>query len=711
MKRLLFFINVLFSGIIIAQEVQTKGCTTHSLSDAVLEANPEQKEQFLKAEAGFQDYLKQKSTLYRFPALSPNKKIIPVVVHVIHNGVNSASNISNAQVQSAIDQATEDFMLTNEDTVDVVPFFKPRIGKMNVEFRLAKIDPNGNCTSGITRHESSLTNSAGEVLKDIVKWDVKKYLNVWVCQSIASGAGGYTYRPYNAPNGDTDAGILVVHTQFGQFGTTPSSALLSVRTLSHEIGHYLGLPHTWGPTNTPGDPDNCNFDDGIADTPNTIGATTCDLDFPACDSGIANVQNIMCYAGCPIMFTKGQVERVQYYLDTYTVGGAPRHGLWQESNLIATGTNDGYVAQECPSTPLFETDIKTICPGEEIQFTNLSYGPHASTYSWTFEGGTPVSSSDSNPTITYNTPGLYKVKLLSSIGGTSKELTKTEYINVVSSIAPYQGPLVENFENEIVLNESTNAWSWYTSSESSSSSTFFKRNSAASSNNGTFSVRARTKNSSIKFKTYITTRVIDASDMTSTLKLVFDRAYRKLSNDSKDRLRVYVSADCGLTWTSEKYFSTSTLATVSGNQSSTFIPSASDWEQTIVDLSKPEYLGNDKLYVRFMLEGSKGNYLYLDNINITTGLETEEIQKESTNLEIFPNPVIGKDINLSFRLNEDADYQLKIVDALGRTVKTLSTKGNKGENNLKIDNNLSKGLYWIEITTSEIKMTKKFQVQ
>jgi PKD repeat protein len=709
MKKILLLLSAFYASFSYAQEQHAGGCATHSLSKEVLDANPQQKAKYLEEEAKFQEYINSKQALYRFPSASPNKKIIPVVVHVIHSGQNSSSNISDAQVQSAIDQATEDFMLTNADTTAVVPFFKPIVGKMNVEFRLAKIDPNGNCTSGITRHESSLTNSGGENLKDIVKWDVKKYLNVWVCQSIAIGAGGYSFLPYNAPNGDTDAGIVIRNSQFGQFGTTPSSALLSVRSFTHEIGHYLGLNHTWGPTNQPNDPANCNSDDGIADTPNTQGAPNCNLSYPGCDGGIANVQNIMCYSGCPRMFTKGQVERVQYYLDTHTTGGAPRNGLWQESNLIATGTNDGYAGGLCPTTPQFETETTTICQGSDVAFTNFSYGPNGSEYTWTFEGGTPATSNDSNPTISYNTPGTYQVKLVSTIGSESNELVKTSYINVTAAQAPNTGPLVQNFENELILNESTNAHSWFTSSESTSSSTFFKRTNASSSNGGTHSVRARTKNSNTKFETYITSRVIDASEMTTNLQLIFDRAYRKLSNDSKDRLRVYVSADCGLTWTSEKSISSSILPTVSGNQSSTFVPGSGDWEQTIVDLSKPEYLGNDKLYVRFTLEGSKGNYLYLDNINVTTGLSVDNPEYSDVNLEVIPNPVIDNS-KVSFTLLNDSAYELRVVDALGRVIHTSKNTGNKGENTITLPNKMSKGLYWVELATKEIKTTKKFQV-
>ena len=84
-----------------------------------------------------------------------------------------------------------------------------------------------------------------------------------------------------------------------------------MRSLTHEIGHYFGLPHTWGGSNTPGLPSNCGLDDGIADTPNTTGSqNNCNLSFSPCTDPVtnlpilANVQNYMDYSTCTRMFNR-----------------------------------------------------------------------------------------------------------------------------------------------------------------------------------------------------------------------------------------------------------------------------------------------------------------------------------------------------------------------------------------------------------------------
>ena len=65
------------------------------------------------------------------------------------------------------------------------------------------------------------------------------------------------------------------------------------------------MSHTWGGTNDPGLEENCSDDDGIEDTPNSIGSSGCNLSQNTCGS-LDNVQNYMDYASCSKMFTEGQ---------------------------------------------------------------------------------------------------------------------------------------------------------------------------------------------------------------------------------------------------------------------------------------------------------------------------------------------------------------------------------------------------------------------
>lgn len=284
------------------------------------------------------------------------QKKIPVVVHIIYN--DSYSNISNTQVYSAITAINEDFNANNSDYNQVVSAFTSIKSDVELTFILASKDPEGNTTSGITRTYSDLTESAGENVKGLIMWDPDMYLNIWVVDNIESGAGAYAYYPGTAPAGAE--GIVCSHTQFGTSGTS-SSGNYNSTTLTHEIGHYLNLPHTWGSTNDPGLESNCDTDDGVADTPNTIGNLYgCNTSQSTCGS-LDNVQNFMDYTSCTNMFTEGQRSRMHAALHS-SQGG--RVNLWQHENLLATGVEE---EQECSS--------------EEI-IVQINSGSYANEISW-----------------------------------------------------------------------------------------------------------------------------------------------------------------------------------------------------------------------------------------------------------------------------------------------------------------------------------------
>ena len=77
----------------------------------------------------------------------------------------------------------------------------------------------------------------------------------------------------------------------------------------------------------------------------------------------------------------------------------------------------------------FVASATTICEGESISFTDLSTG-NITSWEWYFEGGNPEFSNDQNPTVIYNTAGLYDVQLIISNGAFSDSLLVEELILV-----------------------------------------------------------------------------------------------------------------------------------------------------------------------------------------------------------------------------------------------------------------------------------------
>jgi hypothetical protein len=103
------------------------------------------------------------------------------------------------------------------------------------------------------------------------------YLNVWTVSQMADGVAGYAYFPSSVTGQFLMYdGVMILSAYVGSIGT---GSTLTTRALTHEIGHYLNLPHTWGLTNAPGVA--CG-DDGIFDTPITKGWTTCTLNGIKC---------------------------------------------------------------------------------------------------------------------------------------------------------------------------------------------------------------------------------------------------------------------------------------------------------------------------------------------------------------------------------------------------------------------------------------------
>lgn len=190
--------------------------------------------------------------------------LIPVVFHILH--MNGAENISNEQIFDAMRILNEDFNKLNADTM-AHPGFRPIIGNAHINFKLATLDPLGNCTNGIDRIRTAQTLWGGGNSK-FNPWPRRMYLNIWVNKTMAalSSAAGYFSGAPSAADG-----IMILHTYTGSIGTGNS---FSSRALTHEVGHYLSLPHVWGGTNDPGVA--CG-DDGVHDTPITKGWSSCDI--------------------------------------------------------------------------------------------------------------------------------------------------------------------------------------------------------------------------------------------------------------------------------------------------------------------------------------------------------------------------------------------------------------------------------------------------
>ncbi len=248
---------------------------------------------------------------------------IPVVFHIIHN--NGLENISQAQIMDQIRILNEDFR-RKEGTAG---FSTEGVASdMQIEFRLAQYDPNGNKSDGIIRVQSTKTDNADDAAKALSYWNSAKYLNIWVVKSINSGqvSGtilGYAQFPWTQSSKPTTDGVMIRSDQIGIIGT--GQITQGGRTLTHEIGHWLGLYHTFQDGCEGGTSSNCaSQGDQVCDTPPVaesssgcaVGKNSCTNDVPDLND---MVRNYMDYSdgSCLNTYTAGQKARIYSMLPLY----------------------------------------------------------------------------------------------------------------------------------------------------------------------------------------------------------------------------------------------------------------------------------------------------------------------------------------------------------------------------------------------------------
>ncbi len=685
-------------------------CKSHKKLAEALQ-NPSFKEQYLKDQ---KELAEQEALMKANPNQTRAVQYIPIVFHVLHQG--GSENISDEQIFNAVDILNRDYRLLNNDANNVQTEFNAsnpnRVAQpadIEIEFRLATIAPDGTCFNGITRTYSSKTSvsssSEGGSQVDAIKagnnvykgeWAGNKYLNIFICKDVG-GAAGYTMKPNNGSWGGGSTmknGIWILHSYIGSIGT--GNTQLS-RALTHEVGHWLNLDHTWGGTNNPGVASNCDTDDGVADTPNCIGVTSCQLQNSACGPK-ANIENYMEYSYCSKMFTEGQSTKMRAALAS-TVGG--RNNLVKSANLVATGADGN--APLCIAN--FSASQQAVCIGTTVTFKDESYN-NVQTRTWTFEGGTPASSTAQNPEITYNTPGVYKVELTVSDGSTSKTKTETSYITVQG-----EGMSLPYFEGFESYNATSDLPQYQISNSAADSKQWELTTDAA--RTGTKSLYVNNFNQTGDVDEFISPNIDLSNESTATggVTLSFRYAAAKRSSaQASETFKTYISNNCGESYVLRRTLTaTQYTTTVSATN---WTPSADDWKTVhVTNITTSYFVPNFRF--KLSLESNGGNNLFIDDINLYRGGPSEvsvnNVSSSTINgMTVYPNPA-NAELNVSFSAINEGNYTVQVVDLVGKVIYAYTIKANQGTNDVLIDTeNLGNGAYFVKVSDNTSSKTVQF---
>ncbi|MDR6528314.1 hypothetical protein J2787_003733 [Chryseobacterium rhizosphaerae] len=346
-----FLIPLLFSGAVFTN-AQNKEGSKFSKRSAEANRDPRGIERCgtVAYEEGLRKQFPERFTTEQFeewlaPLIEKNKLnrsqngnviTIPVVVHVIHNGqdIGTAPNITDSQVLSQITVMNNDFR-----RMTGTPGFNASLvgADTEIQFVLAKVDPNGNPTNGIDRVNlcrefwangspaDGYENFINSTVKPRTIWDPTKYMNMWSVNFADSGLLGFAQFPSNSglqglqANGglaNTD-GVVAGFSTFGSMDYNDGTFLMQAgydrgRTMTHEVGHFVGLRHIWGDAN-------CG-NDYCADTPTAHTANyTCNTTIASCDNASVYemVQNYMDYTNdtCMNIYTNDQKTRIRTVMD------------------------------------------------------------------------------------------------------------------------------------------------------------------------------------------------------------------------------------------------------------------------------------------------------------------------------------------------------------------------------------------------------------
>lgn len=695
-----FFIISLFLQPVFGQEI--KHCGSTKAEKNILEKYPD----LIPEINSLNDYLNS-INLSNLEKTRQNKYIIPIVFHVIHN--YGIENISDAQIYDAVRILNNDFNLRNSDTVAIVPAFQSLKANVNFEFRLARKDPEGNCTNGIDRIVSYKTYQADDQSK-LNPWNRNYYFNVWVVNSIGDeGVAGYAYKPATANYLYYYDGVIILHNYVGSIGT---GAMFSSRALTHEIGHCMNLDHTWGGTNNPGVA--CG-DDGVQDTPETKGHDNCNniVDNTCNPPIIENLQNYMEYAYCPSnMFTLGQKDRMT---TAVTVNIAQRKFLVSAQAQYWSGVDQNVM--DCAPKADFNVNKQFACIGNAFQFKNQSYNDTINGFNWNFgTNSSPQTSTNTIVNVSFNSTGWKDISLVANSNAGSNTKFKNSYVyvadptgkNVVGQINSFED--INDYAQWPIFNYFNNNFKWE----------FYDKGGVYS---GGRALRYRGFDDRTAPANYVLSSRGDYDDIISPafdlsslttgnayLNFMLAGATRANIGGIGDTLIISYSSNCGSSWNKLASYYAGLLIN-NGTTNVDFEPSSgTSWAGKSISLPGAALTNSTFFKLRYTA-GEESNNVYIDNFEInSTPVAIDDKEGNIASIQLVPNPTNNKSF-LQIIAKRNTRGTVVVTNAIGQYMynKSIELKSNEFSE-IELAEFLHSGIYYVLINLDGKPITKKLIV-
>lgn len=435
---------------------------------------------------------------------------------------------------------------------------------------------------------------------------------------------------------------------------------------------------------------------------------------------VENVENYMEYSYCSRMFSKGQTERMRFALNSAT---GERNNLWTEDNLRATGVAEGFQAS-CPPQadfyartallpPALQTQetpfTPTVCTGQQVQFVDNSSGGFPTAWEWTFQGGTPGSSTNRNPVVTFDSPGFKTVTLrVTNANGSS---IKTDQFSILIGGTPndFTGSYSEGFEQTqslfpwVDVNYANNISSWRRTT-----TTGFNSNACVMLNSGerNFLDLVDPQNGADYDDLYSPTFDLSGMDVAD---FFFRYAYSTQAgaiDDVTERLQVFISTDCGESWSLLPGGQIEGAELINNGNNPQVPPPA--WSEQALTISASRRVENVRFRFRF-ISSDFSNNLYLDDINVSGVVGIDDLSTDNF-MNLYPNPT-NDQFTLGVHGMDRFETAVTITDIRGALVWTnILAPTTRSMEFSASELGLSNGLYLIHASNEAGGHTQKLMV-